>query len=67
VQLAARETRVVEFVLPAQQLSVLGPDDRWQPAPGTWEVTVGNSASGGLKGTFELDNTARAASRNAIP
>jgi beta-glucosidase len=67
VQLAARETRVVEFVLPAQQLSVLGPDDRWQPAPGTWEVTVGTSASGGLQGTFELENTARAASRNAIP
>jgi len=53
--------------LPAQQLSVLGPDDRWQPAPGTWEVTVGTSASGGLQGTFELENTARAASRNAFP
>ena len=67
VHLAARESRVVEFVVPAQQLTVPGPDDRWQSPPGTWEVTVGNNASGGLQGTFELEPGMRAAARHVQP
>jgi beta-glucosidase len=67
VHLAARESRVVEFRLPAPRLAVLGPDDRWQTMPGTYEVTLGNSASGGLEGTFEIAATARAAARQVAP
>jgi beta-glucosidase len=67
VHLAARESRVVEFVVPPQQLTVLGPDDRWQSPSGTWEVTVATSASGGLLGTFELEAGMRAAARQVEP
>jgi beta-glucosidase len=67
VHLAARESRVVEFVVPPQQLTVLGPDDRWQSPSGTWEVTVATSASGGLLGTFELEAGMRAAARHVEP
>ena len=65
VHLAARESRVVEFAIPASQLAVLGPDNRWQLEPGIYEVTVGTSARGGLEGTFELSAAARVAARNA--
>jgi len=54
VTLAARESRIVEFAVPASQLASLGPDDRWQIVPGIYEVTVGTSARGGLEGTFEI-------------
>ena len=68
VHLAARESRVVEFAVPASKLAVLGPDNRWQLEPGIYEVTVGTSARGGLEGTFELATTARvAADRVAAP
>jgi beta-glucosidase len=64
VHLAANEARVVEFNLPASQLAVLDPRDRWALESGIYEVTVGNSASGGLTGTFEL-TAPRAAARNS--
>jgi len=63
VHLAANETRVVEFSLPASQLAVLDPRDRWALESGVYEVTVGSSAQGGLAGTFEL-TPPRAAARN---
>jgi beta-glucosidase len=54
VHLAAGESRVVEFRLPASQLSVLDPNNRWSLMPGTYEVLLGNSSRDGLTGTFEL-------------
>jgi len=68
VHLAARESRVVEFAIPASQLALLGPDNRWQVTPGIYEVTVGTSARGGIEGTFELTAAARVAARYiAVP
>jgi len=64
VHLGAGETRTIEFAVPAGRLAVLDSGNRWTPAPGTWEVTLGNSARGGLSGTFELANSVRAALRN---
>jgi beta-glucosidase len=54
VNLAAGESRVVEFALPAQQLAVLDPQDRWTLMPGTYEVLLGTHARSGLTGTFEI-------------
>jgi beta-glucosidase len=54
VQLGPRESRVVEFRLPAQRLAILDARDRWTLEAGIYEVTVGNSSQGGLSGTFEL-------------
>jgi len=54
VNLAAHESRVVEFTVPTSQLALLSPDNLWQIVPGVYEVTVGNSARGGLEGTFEI-------------
>jgi beta-glucosidase len=61
VHLAAHESRLVEFTLPASALATLDPQDRWVLEPGTVEITLGTSARGGLAGTFELDGTPRAA------
>jgi beta-glucosidase len=52
VQLAAGESRIVEFTLPAQQLSVLDPQNRWTLMPGTYEVMLGTHSRTGLFGTF---------------
>jgi len=54
VSLAAGEARVVEFSVPARNLAVLDAQDRWVVPSGTYEVTLGTSAQGGLTGTFEL-------------
>jgi beta-glucosidase len=54
VPLAAGESRVVEFSIPAKNLAVLDAQDRWVVPSGTYEVTLGTSAQGGLTGTFEL-------------
>jgi beta-glucosidase len=54
VHLAAGESRVVEFAIPAKSLAVLDAQDRWAPQSGVYEVTLGTSAQGGLAGTFEL-------------
>ncbi|MES1259539.1 MAG: glycoside hydrolase family 3 N-terminal domain-containing protein [Gemmatimonadota bacterium] len=54
VSLASGESRVVEFSVPAKDLAVLDPQDRWVVQSGTYEVTLGTSAQGGLTGTFEL-------------
>ena len=54
VTLAAGESRVVEFSLPAKTLAVLDAEDRWVVQAGTYEVTLAASARGGLTGTFEL-------------
>jgi hypothetical protein len=54
VNLAARESRVVEFTVPTSQLALLAPDNHWQIVPGIYEVTVGSSARGGVEGTFEI-------------
>ena len=56
VHLAAGESRVIEFTLPAKQLSVLDPQNRWTLMPGTYEVTLGTSSRDGLAGTFEVSN-----------
>jgi beta-glucosidase len=61
VHLAGHASQVVEFTVPAAQLAVLDPRDRWALESGIYEVTVGNSASGGLSGTFELVAAPRAA------
>jgi beta-glucosidase len=54
VHLAAGESRVIEFALPATSLAVLDAQDRWAPQSGLYEVTLVTSAQGGLAGTFEL-------------
>jgi beta-glucosidase len=56
VHLKARESRVVEFVLPASKLAVLDPQNHWTIERGTYEVLLGNSSSSGLAGTFEVAN-----------
>ena len=56
VHLAAGESRVIEFTVPAASLAVLDPQDRWVVQSGTYEVTLGTSAQGGLTGKFELAN-----------
>jgi beta-glucosidase len=61
VHLAAHESRIVEFTLPTRALATLDPGDRWVIEPGTFEITLGTSSRGGLAGTFELEDTARAA------
>jgi beta-glucosidase len=54
VHLAAGESRVVEFTIPAKDLAVLDSQDEWALQAGTYEVTLGTSAQGGLTGTFEV-------------
>jgi beta-glucosidase len=56
VHLAAGESRVIEFTLPAKSLAVLDAQDRWALQSGIYEVTLGTSAQDGLTGTFELAN-----------
>jgi beta-glucosidase len=56
VHLAPAESRVIEFTLPAKSLVTLNSQDRWALESGTFEVTMGTSAQGGLTGTFELAN-----------
>jgi len=56
VHLKAGESQIVEFKLPTSQLAVLDSQNRWGIVPGTYEVTLGTSARGGLAGTFELAN-----------
>ena len=63
VHLGAKESRVVEFSLPAAQLAVLDPQDHWALEPGVYEVMLGNSSANGLSGTFELSDAARVALR----
>jgi beta-glucosidase len=66
VHLAAHESRLVEFTLPARALATLDAQDRWVLEPGTVEITLGTSARGGLTGTFELDAAPRAAARSVV-
>jgi beta-glucosidase len=54
VPLAAGESRVVEFSVPARNLAVLDAQDGWVVQSGTYEVTLGTSAQGGITGTFEI-------------
>jgi beta-glucosidase len=56
VHLAAGESQVIEFTLAAKSLATLNSQDRWTLESGTYEVTMGTSARGGLTGTFELAN-----------
>ena len=56
VHLAAGESQVIEFTLAAKSLATLNSQDRWTLERGTYEVTMGTSARGGLTGTFELAN-----------
>jgi len=56
VHLKAGESQIVEFTLPTKQLAVLDSHDRWVIERGTYEVSLGTSAQGGLTGTFELAN-----------
>jgi beta-glucosidase len=63
VHLAARESRVVEFTLPVQALAILDPSNRWTLEPGVFEISLGNSARGGLAGTIEVGDSPRAAAR----
>jgi beta-glucosidase len=61
VHLKAGESRSIEFTLPASALATLDPHDRWVIEPGTFEITLGTSARGGLGGTLELAVAPRAA------
>ena len=63
VHLAARESRVVEFAIPASALAFLGPTNRWTVEPGIFELTLGTSSRGGLAGTIEVTDAARVAAR----
>ncbi|HEY6126376.1 MAG TPA: glycoside hydrolase family 3 C-terminal domain-containing protein, partial [Steroidobacteraceae bacterium] len=56
VHLAAAESKIIEFTLPAKSLVTMNSQDRWALESGTYEVTLGTSARGGLTGTFELTN-----------
>jgi beta-glucosidase len=66
VHLAAGASQVIEFTLPAKSLAVLDPQNHWTLEPGVFEVTVGTSSQGGLAGTFEVVNSPRVATRNAM-
>jgi beta-glucosidase len=61
VHLAARESRVVEFKLPAGALAILDAANRWTVEPGIFELTLGTSARGGLAGTIEIAGGPRVA------
>jgi beta-glucosidase len=63
VHLAARESRIIEFTLPASALAILDAEDRWVLEPGSFEITLGTSSRGGLTGTIELVDAERAAAR----
>jgi beta-glucosidase len=63
VHLGARESRVIEFTLPAKSLAILDPSNRWTVEPGVFEIMLGNSARGGLSGTLEVTDSPRAAAR----
>ena len=66
VRLAAGESRVVEFTLPAKSLVMLNSQDRWALQSGTYEVTLGTSAQGGTRRYVRSRATDTAASRAAI-
>jgi beta-glucosidase len=63
VHLKAGESQAIEFTVPSSALATLDPADRWIIEPGTFEITLGTSARGGLAGTFEIADTPRAAAR----
>jgi beta-glucosidase len=63
VHLGPRESRIVEFTLPAGTFAILDPDDHWKLEPGVFELTLGTSSRGGLAGTIELVDAERAAAR----
>jgi beta-glucosidase len=63
VHLAAHESRLLEFTLPTRTLATLDPQDHWVLEPGTVEIMLGTSSRGGLAGTFEVEGTPRAATR----
>ena len=63
VHLGPRESRIVEFTLPAGALAILDPGNRWVLEPGVFEITLGTSSRGGLAGTLELVDADRAAAR----
>lgn len=44
----------VEFTLPARDLAVLDPHDRWVVMSGKYEIWVGNSSADGVKGEFSV-------------
>jgi len=56
VHVKGGDSSVVEFALPASKLAVLDAQNRWTIERGTYEVSLGTSALGGLTGTFELAN-----------
>jgi len=65
VHLAAGQSQVVEFSLPAKSLAVLDSQDRWTLEPGVFEVLLGASSSGEISGTFTVEDTARVSLRTA--
>jgi beta-glucosidase len=65
VHVAAGQSQIVEFSLPASSLAVLDPDNRWVLQPGVYEVLLGASSAAGLSGTFTVEDTAKVALRTA--
>jgi beta-glucosidase len=63
VHLAARESRVVEFVLPVSALAIVDSANRWTVEPGIFELSLGTSSRGGLAGAIEVVDAPRAAAR----
>jgi beta-glucosidase len=55
VQLGAGESRVVEFMVPAERLAIYDADDRLAVEPGVYDVMVGTDAGQGLTGSFRLE------------
>ncbi len=54
VHLAAGQSTVVTFEVPARNLAIHGPDDRMVVAPGIYDVMVGTDSARGLTGSFRL-------------
>jgi beta-glucosidase len=54
VHLDAGHSTWVEFALPARDLAVLDPQNRWVVRPGKYEIWVGNDSTGGIRAEFTV-------------
>jgi len=54
VNISAGQSRKVSFNLPATTFHIIGPDYKWQPQPGKWDIMVGAS-SADIRSTATVD------------
>jgi beta-glucosidase len=59
VRLDPGQSTTVEFRIPAAQLVVLDPQNKWAITPGAWEVFLGTDSVHGLTTGFSLDAATR--------